>query len=279
MVSTGFYLCLALFVVILIVVARSDFAILLCWRLERGFSKHHRLLSQHEHITKIGAGGLTMARFAFLNSPSDMGPLDVCLGIGSDMKGNPPDEPPGVLGDDIIPPGVLGPPSLANDPHPGVRGVDGDEVLKPDHPDKVGRFLMGCGIGGDVIRFVRWRVGLGGRVTPVMAVAASGVDGVVNEGEVGVGEKGAARATGVASDVVDVVVDCSCSVVSAGCMGLAASVSRLSDGLPVVGIVSRESIDVGGVGSPLSGLILSVATFGRIGSIGTQSSSVVGRSR
>ena len=79
-----------------------------------------------------------------------MGPFDVCLGIGRDMKGNPPDEAPGVLGDDIIPPGVLGP-----DPHPGVLGVEGEEGLKPDHPASVGRFLMGCGIGGEVMRFVR----------------------------------------------------------------------------------------------------------------------------
>lgn len=79
---------------------------------------------------------------------------------------------------------------------------------------------------------------------------------------------------GVASDVVDVVVDCTCS---SPWTGLAAepsrpanrSVSRLSEGLPVVGIVSRELVDAGGVGSPLSGLIFNGATFGLSGSIGT----------
>lgn len=145
-----------------------------------------------------------MARFAFLNSPSDMGPFDVCLGIGCAMKGNPPDALPGVRGDDIIAPGVLGPPSLANVPHPGVRGVEGEEGLNPGHPARVGKFLIGCGMGGEVndieaerpFRFVRCRTGLGGRGAPALApvpatavaVAASGVDGVVNEGVVGVGE-------------------------------------------------------------------------------------------
>jgi len=70
-----------------------------------------------------GEEGHTIALFAFLNSPSDIGPFDVCLGNGIAINGNPPDPNPGVLAGDIIPPGVFGPPSLAKDPHPGVLGV------------------------------------------------------------------------------------------------------------------------------------------------------------
>lgn len=141
-----------------------------------------------------------MARLAFRRSASDIGPFDVCLGRGRAMNGNPPEAGPGVLGvlgDDSIPPGVFGPPSLASDPHPGVFGVEGDGELNPDHPARVGKFLIGCGIGGEVMRLVRCRVGFAGRLIPL------GVMGVANAGETGVGDIGGA-AIGVDSDVVDV---------------------------------------------------------------------------
>lgn len=60
------------------------------------------------------------------------------------------------------------------------------------------------------------------------------------------------------------------------------SVFKLRDGLATtVGISSAESVEVGGVGRPLSGLILTVFAggFGLSGWMGTMSSSVGGRSR
>jgi hypothetical protein len=84
-----------------------------------------------------------MALFAFLSSPSDIGPFEACLGNGMAINGKPPDPNPGVRAGDIIPPGVLGPPSLANDPHPGVLGVCGEAGENPDQPCNVGKFLIG----------------------------------------------------------------------------------------------------------------------------------------
>jgi hypothetical protein len=101
-------------------------------------------------------------------------------------NGNPPDPAPGVLtGEAIMPPGVLGVPSLPIDPHPGVRGVAGEAGPEPnDHPARVGRFLIGCGIGGEVMRLVRCRTGFAGRagVAGLSTVEA----GVVRAGERGV---------------------------------------------------------------------------------------------
>lgn len=96
------------------------------------------------------------------------------------LNGNPP-----ALGV----PGTL-PPGLVNPPHPGVLGVtppdqlgvlvplawgvpgtDPSRSMKLGHPIpalprlSVGRFLIGCGIGGEEMRVVR-RVGMSGRGRP-----------------------------------------------------------------------------------------------------------------
>lgn len=171
---------------LIFVVAGSNFSIVLRRWLEGRLAKHNRLscISVRPRNRFTEARQLTIARLAFRTSPSDKGPLEVCLGRGMGLKGNEL-PPPGVRGDNN-PPGVLGPPSLANDPHPGVRGVEGDGELKPDHPARVGRFLIGCGMGGDVMRLVRCRTGLAGRVTP--PAAKPGVRGVASAGDTGVGD-------------------------------------------------------------------------------------------
>ena len=74
-------------------------------------------------------------------------------------------------------PGVFGPPSLAREPHPGVLGP---WLLKPDHPARVGRFLIGWGMGGLCIRVVR-RIGISGRGLPVLCRGDVGVVGTPAE--------------------------------------------------------------------------------------------------
>ena len=132
-----------------------------------------------------------MARFICLISPALAASSLLFEAEVEDTDQGKPPEGPGVRGDIIpfqpgvigIPPwvlspnplpteilGVFGPPSLASDPQPGVGGCP-----LSSKPTRVGRFLMGCGIGGDWIN-VAFRTGIWGlnRALALARAMASG---------------------------------------------------------------------------------------------------------
>lgn len=125
----------------------------------------------------------------------------------------------------------------------------------PDQPCSVGKFLIGCGMGGEVIRLVRCRTGFGGPVTPFGIAGERGV-GVrvfeLSDLTMLMGSLDWARGLGL------------CSVSTAN-TGRLLSTDRL------IWISSRDSVDVGGVGNPLSGLMFN--GLGRSGCIGCHSDS------